>query len=401
MNQVSANAYCSSTFPRKYPPNLKYVDCHSRMTALIDTINLVYLDIESELIRKSQLNDKGLAYLSYCFSRLIEIGQQELFKDSSFNDSYNDLVRRIWNNFQLRITYKMYSSKVDHLVNNSQELLWAIQYRESGFFTFNLPRYSISEIISILGPEIDALSDRYEARVDLSRENLSINNIPTKAVSLLHDIFHEYGVLRSLSAGVGCQTNVAGFAVELSVPEADWWKRQKVSVGISEPSKTAYFHRDETPTVPKAIIYLTEVQEDNGVFEIVPASFNAEGSPFSAEASRLHWYPIRNLKNIRSESAEESLRFEFESLLPPHFHLDSHFGYYIPDHSDESEEILNNTVSFCGSMGHGICFNGYSLLHRGGLVKKGTRLALQVMLPLEIKLPTDLELLLSKHNSGC
>ena len=71
----------------------------------------------------------------------------------------------------------------------------------------------------------------------------------------------------------------------------------------------------------------------------------------------------------------------FESLLPPSQRSNSHYGYDLADSNASSIEIMRDEKILKGKRGKCIVFDGYGLLHRGGLCTDKPRLALQVMLP--------------------
>ena len=100
--------------------------------------------------------------------------------------------------------------------------------------------------------------------------------------------------------------------------------------------------------------------------------------PFQAAASRtVKYYP----QNTPSHELNDQQNQLFYESLPSQFKLDSHYGYHVPDDSALSREILSDARQFIGEAGMCVVFDGYNLLHRGGLCLEKPRMALQIMLP--------------------
>lgn len=374
-----SNKYNPSLFYRSYATT-KLSKFTVELSELTEMANKQFFHLERIIDENLQIKLSDLEKFANIFHQISLYGQY-LYKKNEFRLAWSLFISKIYNNLQDNLILKFHSLKGSHIVNNSKELVWAESFKNSGFFNFIIDSKSVGQLRSLLVNEEEELYERYRIGRDFSRQNLSINQIPYSTTAKLGAILEQEGVLRAASAGFNSEIICSGFALELSVPEATWWKSKKIPIGQSTPAKTAYFHRDESPLVPKAIIYLSDVRGDNGPFEIVPPSYKSENSPFEAAASRMHYYPINQLRESLPELKEAELFEAFENTLPPSFCIDSHFGFSIPDSSEVSSQILNDSITFCGNAGFGVCFDGYALLHRGGLVTNSTRLALQIMLP--------------------
>lgn len=264
------------------------------------------------------------------------------------------------------------------IINTEEELLRACQFSEMGFFSHHFSPQYLDKLQRALQPILATLKGRV-IEGHSSREQLSENQIPRPIVEELNCIFSQSGFLTSVHAGFGAPVSVSGFSLEISVPKADWWSRRCLS-GHAKPTRTAYFHRDETCFVPKALLYLSEVSDDAGPFSICPSSFKQEQSPMVSAISRVWQYPY----NLLGHELEPSQICEFTQSLPLEFTVNSHYGFDIPDATDASETILRDERKFLGNPGTCIVFDGYNLLHRGGLCERIPRVALQIMLPAQV-----------------
>ena len=64
--------------------------------------------------------------------------------------------------------------------------------------------------------------------------------------------FKKNGTLQNLKNFFGYEMIVAGAALELSVPNSNWWRKNSSS--NLKNNLTSYIHTDETLTVPKSIL---------------------------------------------------------------------------------------------------------------------------------------------------
>lgn len=264
------------------------------------------------------------------------------------------------------------------IINTDKELLNGIALRESGFFSFRFTSEDTYNLKEDLKPILSALKSRV-LEGQSSREFLSENKIPRPIVENLNRLFDRSGILSAVNLGFGASANVSGFSLEISVPQATWWAN-RFPEGQGKPARTAYFHRDETCFVPKVLLYLSDVEDDSGPFSVCPASFKQESSPVVSAASRVFSYP----HNLPENKLDEYKITQFTNKLPEELNVNSHYGFDLPDDTSASAAILNDETTFCGHSGTCIVFDGYNLLHRGGLCRDIPRIALQVMLPLRI-----------------
>ena len=105
-------------------------------------------------------------------------------------------------------------------------------------------------------------------RSDLTISEPSYNK---KISRILNLEFKKNGTMQNLKNFFGYEMIVAGAALELSVPSSTWW-RKNFSSNLTN-NLTSYIHTDETLTVPKSIIYLTDVNKEKWSFNVLPWSF--------------------------------------------------------------------------------------------------------------------------------
>ena len=220
------------------------------------------------------------------------------------------------------------------------------------------------------------------------REDLSMNtgNIVRNVVKELNIEFRENGILDLLTEYMGVRQTVTGVAVELSVPNSKWWNVD-YSVYERQP-QTLYFHYDESISYPKSIVYLTDVDENNGATSCAPSlnkNLNMSALQFifgraitcvgKTEGSELYSY--YNHKYHQTFGCPV-FKNDF-SKLPHELRCSSHFGWDVIPGSDLESFLVNDEVKIVGDAGTFIVFDGGVLPHRGGLLKDRERVALQVI----------------------
>ena len=220
----------------------------------------------------------------------------------------------------------------------------------------------------------------------LARSDLSVNSgrVARKIVRLLNQEFRSSGVLASLAPIANRKMKVVGVAYELSVAGSSWWK-PKIESG--ELSRTLYAHVDRGVDAPKAIVYLTNVEELNGPTMCYPHAYS------ELDITGLQDFVGRSLETIgRSANSPLSGLYQFSGpvmdsegfrkhfmKLPSSMRFNSHFGWDVKPDSQLENFLVNKETKILGPAGTTLVFDGARLLHRGGLIEEGERIVLQVI----------------------
>lgn len=222
----------------------------------------------------------------------------------------------------------------------------------------------------------------------LRRDDLSVNSGATvrHIRDLLNVEFKALGALDAVSAFIGRKTKVQGLALELSVPQATWWNN--AIEGLPRPPGTLYAHVDEGISFPKSIVYLSNVDTGNGPTGCYPGAFEALGlNPLqelvgrvvgnvgSGTDSPLHGYYA---KTYHQSTSSPGFRRHF-MRLPPSMRFNSHLGWDVAPGSALETSLVEREKQMTGPAGTFVVFDGARLLHRGGLIQQGERVALQVV----------------------
>lgn len=276
-----------------------------------------------------------------------------------------------------------------HFVELKEEksLADAMKLHAERHYFGQLPSATVAELRDIASADL-AVFQRNAVAGKLRREDLSVNSGATvrRIRDVLNREFKGLGVLDAVSAYTGRKTRVIGLALELSVPQATWWGN--AIEGLERPPKTLYAHLDETISCPKSIVYLSNVTESNGPTGCYPGAYEAIGlNPLQEIVGRVVGIvgskpdsPLRDYYAKQYHQSMNSKKFRQHFMrLPESIRFNSHLGWDVAPGSELEDSLVGNERLMMGPAGTFIIFDGARLLHRGGMVQQGERLALQVI----------------------
>jgi hypothetical protein len=204
-----------------------------------------------------------------------------------------------------------------------------------------------------------------------------------KIIYLLNKNFNSDGTNNLVSQYMNCDFEVTGCALEFSPSNASWWH------GYGNMDiKTKYIHLDNSSIHPKAICYLSDVNLENGPTSFFPKIYeNLEinylqdliGKNVCIISSSKNLYKLKKIIGDGFNFFENKIIRELFMCLPGELIFNSHLGWDIPADDPFEKKLLNSEKIFTGSSGSYVIFDGAKLFHRGGMVKSGHRVALQIV----------------------
>lgn len=260
-----------------------------------------------------------------------------------------------------------------------------LEMYDNGFYVSDISKACLQNIQKVADPLLQQLrANAKDGR--LERSDLSVNSgrVVRKIIRLLNQEFLQTGVLASLSPIANRKMKVVGVAYELSVAGSSWWKPR---IESGELSRTLYAHVDRGVDAPKAIVYLTNVDEQNGPTMCYPHAYS------ELDITGLQDFVGRSLETI-GRSVDSPLRglYQFSGpvmdserfrrhfmKLPSSMRFNSHFGWDVKPKSQLENFLVDKERKVLGPAGTTLVFDGARLLHRGGLIEKGERIVLQVI----------------------
>ena len=257
---------------------------------------------------------------------------------------------------------------------------------ERNYFFGDLSSQANSRIQEITKPLISKFRQR-AAEGKLKRSDLSQDSglANWRVGAILDKEFKTQGVFKILKEAFGVSYKYTGMSIELSVAGSTWWKD---ALGQTTPPATMYAHLDETVYAPKSIVYLSQVGSDNGPTSCYPGLYarlqnSALQDIIGRVVGRVGSSPTSSLNSYyaatyHQTAGSENFRRHFMSL-PSELRFNSHFGWDVMPGSELESVMKSEELVMTGPAGKFIVFDGSQLLHRGGLIEAGERIALQVV----------------------
>jgi hypothetical protein len=192
------------------------------------------------------------------------------------------------------------------------------------------------------------------------------------------------GVLDRIHEHFPNSTKVTGVAIEHSAAGSTWWKSSSVTAGTPD---TDYIHIDEVLEAPKAILYLSDVNEQNGPTEFFPELLEQMTiSPLKQLVGRvisnIGSSPQSDFYGAFGPSGQRTSSIRFCALfwsLPESIRFNSHFGWDVTPGNPIVLEVNRRRITAVGKPGTLSVFDGSRVAHRGGLILDGERTVLQVV----------------------
>jgi hypothetical protein len=203
---------------------------------------------------------------------------------------------------------------------------------------------------------------------------------------IMKDFLRQQGIEQAISAYAGYRLELEGYAITYSHTDEDWYRRCYLDIGLAAP-RTVQMHYDEDNLSAKSMFYLNDVGVDNGPFSHLAAA-RAE----IASRSQLAFFKYLDYANNAFAGAKGApttvynrplfstpeLRAEF-ARLPAELQGSGGTGDDVLDGTPLSDFLLGNERKLTGPAGYLALFAGGETLHRGGVIGRGERWALQMI----------------------
>ena len=193
-------------------------------------------------------------------------------------------------------------------------------------------------------------------------------------------------VEEGISAYSGYPLELSGYALTYSHPDEVWFKQCYRDLNLDAP-RTIQMHFDEDNVSAKSMLYLNEIGPDNGPFSYVPR-YAAQVTSRSRLAFMKHLdfahadfeksIGIGGRLYNRALFGTPQLRKHF-ARLPAELQGSSGLGDDVLNSTPLSDSLLENERKITSNVGDLALFAGGETIHRGGIVSKGERWALQML----------------------
>tara|TARA_A100001035_G_scaffold58906_1_gene43875 strand:+ start:771 stop:1901 length:1131 start_codon:yes stop_codon:yes gene_type:complete len=247
----------------------------------------------------------------------------------------------------------------------------ANQLKQEGYTTFKLN--NLKNILEILKPEIKEIKELPQNNDTTQITWDRIINVTSKLKKELEkQIFLDAKMFKSIKSFLGGNSFEINYAGLIFSTDRDLQYRLFLGDIKTKDNELINFHIDPKQDLLKSIIYLSDVNENDGPFTIVPKSHL-----FSIDLlTDLFGRSIATGNYCNSEYARKSI-FRLPSRLRKSFN----FGRLIKKNSKEEKIINKNKHCITGEAGTSILFLPGNTMHRGAVCgKNGSRLALQIQI---------------------
>lgn len=240
-------------------------------------------------------------------------------------------------------------------------------FRRHGCAVLTMPGDAIKTLNELAQPQFHELArrrgDRREGRDFDESRAYARRDQAGLLFDAIENVLRNSGVMAAASRYLGREVCLVDVNPQINDPSDDFWNRIFPDLDVECPP-TAYFHRDASGGDIKAIIYMTDVQANNGPFAYVLGSHRMplnEMDDHIAEANDSNGMAETGLINRR-----------YFAALPKVLRQKGAFGNDIMTGSELGEILLQSTWTITADQGSIVMFDTKGI-HRGGMVIAGER----------------------------
>jgi hypothetical protein len=234
-------------------------------------------------------------------------------------------------------------------------------------------------VVSMPGPALQSLAelsrplfDRLEARREQGRSGVrdfeasrfyARRDESAALFAAVERVLGEAGVFATAERYLGHGVSLVDVNPQINDPSDDFWQRVFPDLQLGQPS-CAYLHRDASGGDIKAIIYMSDVDPDNGPFAYVRGSHRMKMSVTDDH--------IAEANDSNGLAGTDPASRRLFAALPSRLRQKGSFGNDVPDGSPLADELLGSLWSITAPRGSVVVFDTKGV-HRGGMVVQGER----------------------------
>lgn len=191
-----------------------------------------------------------------------------------------------------------------------------------------------------------------------------------QAFATVETIFDRYGIIEAASAYLGRPVGVKHVNAQINDQDLAFWKRVFPDTQLADPWGS-YLHIDATYGMLKCAIYVHDIGPDGGPFCYVRGSQNADIGWFEGMTRRTN-----DFSGFSGRKPEARKKF---MALPALLRKKADFGGDLRDDSADVQRLREGHFSATSNYGNCVLFDGNGM-HRGGMVNKGERRCIFILL---------------------
>jgi hypothetical protein len=247
--------------------------------------------------------------------------------------------------------------------------------KSDGIVCLTLTPDEIEQIRSVTNPGFARLDER-RAAIPPEKRKFDDNvywctrTADPAAFASVENVFKRYGIIEAASAYLGRPVGVKHVNAQINDQDLAFWKRVFPDTQLADPWGS-YLHIDATYGMLKCAIYVHEIGPDGGPFCYVRGSQNAKIGWFEGMVRRTN--DFSGFSGRRPDARKKFL------ALPAFLRKKADFGGDLSDNSPDVARLREGHFPATSNYGNCVLFDGNGM-HRGGMVNKGERRCLFILL---------------------
>ena len=348
---------------------------NSDLNDLCLELDQMLFDLEEKLIFDKKFEDyvKKPLELIGRFWKILEEGAK--VKDSNgFKEYINKIRNSVSHDILEDLAYYNRRGTYEPIYYNCDQLEKGVQLDENGYYIESIDNLDIELFDKLIQPYKNKILKSYESG-SRSREELSINIWDNNVSEAIAKLVTTKDIPLIVSNHRFDQVDHIGFALELSPPDAQWWKNKYDDRCFNGSRDTVYYHYDESRVVYKAILYLNDItSEEYGATSVIPQSYKWNLPRFQWAIGRAIGGPPSSGDELSTENY-----IEYFMQFPECSQFVSGFGWDVLKDSAIEKKLIQERQIITGPKGTIVVFAGGNIIHRGGLVEEGHRWVCQII----------------------
>lgn len=237
-----------------------------------------------------------------------------------------------------------------------------------GAVAYRISQETITQLRNHAEPYIDEIANK-KSKEEVRVFKQKVVQVPEQQspefYKTVRNILDELRIIERAEHYRGYPLHLAHLAVQVGNPEDGDWRDHFADIGIQDPP-TSYFHIDGSIGNMKALIYLSDVGEDNGPFRYILGS----NQVLSIIENAIRY----GNDKPRLDNCHPRHRKLF-AALPRMLQKKSEFGN---DMREGFDDLINNEHHFLSARDGNLFLFDPNGMHRGGMVINDRRIILQM-----------------------
>lgn len=273
-------------------------------------------------------------------------------------------IDRIFREMNIELCTRSVVDSSDY-VRNLKFPPWYYTFLYEGCAPLKISEDEVATVLQHIHHDINALENQGEVwkGVGYDNEKRYVRHVDKELYASLDKIFQDHGVYKSANTYFNYSMTLDGVTLHVCKENDKHWQ---MTMADHPPTPYENLHFDPKNGMLKCIFYLDEVTEDNGPFSYIGTSHSWDDSPFNRVCAK-----GVSVSNYMQNDEERNQFLE----LPRNMQKCANIGAFL---QDDVPEAFTKERRYTSTDGNLLFFDPGGL-HRGGIIKSGRRINLQIM----------------------